>query len=116
MKTIIFSFSVFAVLACGALNAAPVVSDVKMSQNPGTCLVTVTYKLSGDPGVITLDIQTNCTDGAETKWVKKADTGSVTVKKLKAKKKYYVRIRAYKTADGKKIYSPWSVSKTVKTK
>ena len=83
MKTLVLSFSVFAVLACGVLNAAPVVSDVKMSQNPGTCLVTVTYKLSGDPGVITLDIQTNCTDGAETKWVKKADTGSVTVKKLK---------------------------------
>ena len=54
--------------------------------------------------------------GAETKWVKKADTASVSVKKLKAKKKYYVRIRAYKTADGKKIYSPWSVKKTVKTK
>jgi len=69
MKTLVLSFSVFAVLACGVLNAAPVVSDVKMSQNPGTCLVTVTYKLSGDPGVITLDIQTNCTDGAETKWV-----------------------------------------------
>ncbi len=54
--------------------------------------------------------------GAKTKWVKKADTSSVSVKKLKAKKKYYVRIRAYKTVDGKKIYSPWSVKKTVKTK
>ncbi len=54
--------------------------------------------------------------GANTQWVKKADAKSTTVKKLKAKKKYYVRIRAYKTADGKKIYSPWSVKKTVKTK
>lgn len=54
--------------------------------------------------------------GAKTKWVEKAETASTSVKKLKAKKKYYVRIRAYKTADGKKIYSPWSVSKTVKTK
>lgn len=54
--------------------------------------------------------------GAKTKWIKKAETSSTSVKKLKAKKKYYVRIRAYKTADGKKIYSPWSVKKTVKTK
>lgn len=53
---------------------------------------------------------------AKTKWVKKADTSGVSVKKLKAKKKYYVRIRAYKTVDGAKVYSPWSVSKTVKTK
>lgn len=54
--------------------------------------------------------------GANTQWVKKADTASTSVKKLKAKKKYYVRIRAYKTVDGVKIYSPWSVKKTVNTK
>ncbi len=54
--------------------------------------------------------------GSKTKTVKKAEASSVSVKKLKAKKKYYVRIRAYKTVDGKKIYSPWSVKKTVKTK
>ena len=42
------------------------------------------------------------------------------VKKLKAKKKYFVRIRTYKTkkVNGKstKVYSSWSKSKTVKTK
>lgn len=54
--------------------------------------------------------------GAKTSWIKKADASSASVKKLKAKKKYYVRIRAYKTVDGAKIYSPWSVKKTVKTK
>ena len=41
---------------------------------------------------------------------------SKTVKSLKAKKKYYVRIRGYKTIDGKKQYSAWSKSKTVTTK
>ena len=41
---------------------------------------------------------------------------SITVKKLKAKKKYYVRVRAYRTIDGKKYYSAWSKSKTVTTK
>ncbi|MBQ3136651.1 MAG: fibronectin type III domain-containing protein [Clostridia bacterium] len=54
--------------------------------------------------------------GAKSKWIKNEDTANTSVKKLKAKKKYYVRIRAYKIADGKKIYSPWSVKKTVKTK
>ena len=43
-----------------------------------------------------------------------------TVKKLKAKKKYYVRVRTYKTVkiNGKsiRIYSGWSKAKTVTTK
>lgn len=53
---------------------------------------------------------------AAVKWVNKAETSKLSVKKLKAKKKYYVRIRAYKTVDGKKIYSSWSAKKTIKTK
>ncbi len=53
--------------------------------------------------------------------VKKNKTTSVNVKKLKAKKKYYVRVRTYKNVkdtDGnaKKLYSSWSKTKTVKTK
>ena len=48
--------------------------------------------------------------------VKKQKTTKVTIKKLKAKKKYYVRIRTYKTVKGKKIYSSWSKVKKVKTK
>ncbi len=36
--------------------------------------------------------------------------------KLKAKKKYFVRIRTYIVYKGKKYYSAWSKSKTVKTK
>ena len=39
-----------------------------------------------------------------------------TVKKLKRGKKYYVRVRTYKTVDGKKYYSKWSKAKSVKTK
>ena len=39
-----------------------------------------------------------------------------TVKKLKAKKKYYVRIRTYMKVNGKNYYSTWSKAKTVKTK
>ena len=48
--------------------------------------------------------------------IKKQKTTKTTVKKLKAKKKYYVRIRTYKTVNGKKVYSAWSKVKSVKTK
>ena len=37
-------------------------------------------------------------------------------KTVTVKKKYYVRIRTYKTVNGKKIYSAWSKSKAVTTK
>ena len=36
--------------------------------------------------------------------------------KLKARKKYYVRIRTYKTVSGEKYYSAWSKTMIVKTK
>lgn len=52
--------------------------------------------------------------------VNKNSTTSKTISKLSSKKKYYVRIRTYKTVtvNGKstKIYSAWSKSKTVTTK
>ena len=48
--------------------------------------------------------------------VNKQKTTKKTVKKLKSKKKYYVRIRTYKVSNGKKVYSSWSKTKTVKTK
>jgi surface protein len=52
----------------------------------------------------------------KTATVKSAKTTSTTIKKLSAKKKYYVRIRTYKTVDGKKYYSDWSKALSVKTK
>ena len=46
----------------------------------------------------------------------KGKTTQVTLKNLAKKKKYYVRIRTYKTINGKKYYSTWSTVKTVKVK
>ena len=48
--------------------------------------------------------------------VTKNSTTSKTIKKLKANKKYYVRIRTYKKVGSMKYYSTWSKSKTVTTK
>ena len=53
---------------------------------------------------------------AKTITVSKNKTTSKTISKLKAKKKYYVRIRTYKTVNGTKYYSSWSKSKSVTTK
>lgn len=41
---------------------------------------------------------------------------SKTVTAAQSKKTYYVRVRVYKTINGKKVYSQWSSTKKVKTK
>lgn len=46
----------------------------------------------------------------------KASATSVSLKARYAKQRYYVRVRVYKTVDGKKYYSKWSAVKAVKTK
>ena len=48
--------------------------------------------------------------------VKKIGTTKTILKKLTAKKKYYVRIRTYKKVSGKTYYSAWSKVKTAKPK
>ena len=54
--------------------------------------------------------------GNKTVSIGKNTTITKTIKKLKAKKKYYVRIRTYQVANGKTYYSSWSASKNVTTK
>ena len=58
----------------------------------------------------------NFKKNSKTSTISKNKALSKVVSKLKSKKKYYVRIRTYKTVNGKKYYSDWSKSKTVKTK
>ncbi len=48
--------------------------------------------------------------------IKGAKATKATVKKLKKSKKYYVKVRAYKSVNGKKIYSSYSSVKNLKTK
>ena len=54
--------------------------------------------------------------GQTTKTIARNATTSATYKGLKAKKKYYVRIRTYKNVSGTKYYSLWASAKTVTTK
>ncbi len=48
--------------------------------------------------------------------IKKAKTKKTAIKKLSKGKKYYVKVRAYKTVSGKNIYGAWSSVKNVKVK
>lgn len=52
----------------------------------------------------------------KTKTIKSNKSVRQTIKSLKAKKYYYVRVRTYRTVGGKHYYSGWSSYKTVKTK
>lgn len=51
-----------------------------------------------------------------TKTVTSSKTTSKTISSLKSNKKYYVKVRTYKTVNGKKYYSSWSKAKSVTTK
>jgi hypothetical protein len=53
---------------------------------------------------------------AKTVNVGKNSTTSKAISKLASKKKYYVRVRTYKTVSGKNYYSSWSKAKSVTTK
>ena len=50
------------------------------------------------------------------KRIKNYKTVSKKITGLKAKKKYYVKVRTYKTVSGVNYYSGWSKVKTVITK
>ena len=48
--------------------------------------------------------------------IKSNSTTVRTIRKLKNKEKYYVRIRTYKVSNNKTIYSKWSATRNKKTK
>lgn len=85
-----------------------------VAKNQKKCKVKVTWKKV--PNSLGYQIQY-----ATNKKFKKAKKKTVkytfvTLKKLKKKKTYFIRIRAYKIADGKKAYGKWSTVKKVKIK
>ena len=89
---------------------------------PAKASLTITWaKVKGVKGYeIQLATDKKFKKNKKTVTIKKQKTTKTTVKKLKAKTKYFVRIRTYKTKKIKgkntKVYSSWSKTKTVKTK
>ena len=66
VKSLLASCMLAPMFAFGAATV-PSVSSVQMTQAQDRT-VTITYTLANAPAVVTLDIQTNYVDGAETKW------------------------------------------------
>lgn len=85
-----------------------------VAKNQKKCKVKVTWKKVPN----SLGYQIQYATNKKFKKAKKKTVKStfVTLKKLKKKKTYFIRIRAYKIADGKKAYGKWSTVKKVKIK
>ena len=89
----------------------------RMKRNGQKKAITVTWKNRSDVNGYQIQYGTDKKfKNAVTIQYMKASKTNCTIKNLLSKKKYYVRIRAYKTINGKKQYSAWSVKKTVTIK
>ena len=90
------------------------VSKTKAKKNG----VVVTWKTAKDVTGYEIQLATDKKFKKNKKTIKvnKKNASKKTVKKLKSKKKYYVRVRSYKIVNGKKVYGKWSKVKAVKTK
>jgi len=65
---------------------------------------------------VTVATNKKFTKNVKTKKIKGYSKTSCKMTKLKAKTKYYVKVRAYKTTKTGIVYGPWSVVKNAKTK
>ena len=65
---------------------------------------------------IQYSLKKNFKSKAKKVFVKGAGKTRRVIKKLKSRKKYYVRIRTYKKIGKATYYSPWSKKKSVKVK
>ena len=73
------------------------------------------YQTTASGYQIKISTDKNFEKNVKTKWVGKDKTNSV-VNGLKSGKKYYVRMRTYKTIDGKKYYGNYTKIRTVTVK
>lgn len=73
-------------------------------------------KVEGAEGYVIQYAQKANFKGAKTVTVKKGTAVSRIIKKLTSGKTYYVRVKAYKTTAGEKIYTLTSAKKRVRVK
>lgn len=73
-------------------------------------------KLSGNGYQMQYSTDKNFKKSVKSSTISKNSTTSKTISKLTSNKKYYVRVRAFKTVNGQKYYGPWSSTKSVKVK
>lgn len=77
----------------------------------------IALKWNNIPGESGYEIAQSTKKSKGYKVIKRIGANKKTVKlKVKVKKTYYYKVRAYKTVDGKKVYGPWSSAKKFKLK
>ena len=93
---------------------------VSLSSVKSTSKKKMTVKWSKQSGVsgyqVVYATNSKFTKGKKTVTVKGSSAKYKTVTKLSSKKTYYVKVRSYKTIDGKKVYGSYSKVKKVKVK
>lgn len=94
--------------------AAPTLKSVKSTK---TRTAVITWKKNKKATGYEIYMSTKKASGyKKVATIKKWKKVTYTKKKLKKNKKYYFKVRAYKTAEGKKYYSAYSKVKAVKVK
>lgn len=88
-------------------------TNLKLSKKSKTSMK-VAYKKSS--GVTGYEIKYSTSKKFKDSKTKEVKGTSATIKSLKKKKTYYVKVRAYQTINGKKIYSSYSSTKYIKLK
>ena len=96
----------------------PKTSTIKTATSPKTKQIKATWAKDTTATGYQIQYSTSSkfTSGNKTKNITKNSTTSATISSLTKGKTYYVRVRAYKTIDGKKIYGAYSTVKKVKIK
>jgi hypothetical protein len=99
-------------------NIVPKKATLSSVTSPKTKNVKVTWKKDTQATGYEVVYATNSkfTSGKKTVTVTKNSTTSKTISKLTKGKTYYVKVRSYKTINGKKIYGAYSAAKKVKCK
>jgi hypothetical protein len=98
-------------------NIIPKQATVSSVTSPKKSQLKVTWKKDSQATGYQLVYSTSSSfKSAKTVNITKNSTVSKTISKLTAGKKYYVKVRSYKTVDGKKVYGAYSKVKSVTVK
>lgn len=108
--------TVFAMDTCAFASTNPPATSIT-SLSSKTNSISVKWKKKSNITGYQIQYSTNSNyKSAKTIKIKSSKTTSKTISKLKSGKRYYVRIRTYKTVKSKNHYSSWSKSKNISTK
>ena len=110
-----------------AAKAEAASANVKLEKNAFRAKKAAVKKVTGKSKAAVVKVKkVKGADGYQVQYSKKANFKSakkanikklnVTLKRLSKGSKYYVRVRAYKTINGQKVYTKYSAKKTVKVK